>query len=500
MIRALGQATVCCLVAVAAFTSSVCAASAPERRGDDSIFGAPQNPAEDAANHNASPPPQKSEAESRDEAGLREGDGKEAFDTEAGEPTDPLKIGGKLDLRSFASALQGSRFLDTRLSAPSLVDGYFDARPNDHIRGMLVARLQYDPTLVAGGSPNAGQLTTYPTPASNPSVALDQLWIRFDIANTVFVTVGQQHVKWGVSHFWTPTDYLSPQLKDPLAVFDTRLGTSMVKFHLPWEAKGWNFYAMGLLDNAGPANVLGQFGGAFRAEVVVLKAEIGAGAVLQRGRKPRLAFDFSREVGPIDVYAELALKKGTESPLYRLAAPPASSFGGGPIDFSTLFAPYQPSQESVATSGGASWTFPYAVNDTATLGAEYFYNSLGYSTSALYPWLIFQGVYRPFYTGMHYGGVYLSLPAPGNWDKVTFNFSTLSNLSDHSYISRVDCFIRVLSRMQVEAFTAVHYGQPGGEFRFALNLPPLLVNGQAIPATQILPPLIDFGLALRIDI
>ena len=40
------------------------------------------------------------------------------------------------------------------------------------------------------------------------SAVVDQLWVRFDVERAAFVTAGRQHVKWGVGHFWNPTDYL----------------------------------------------------------------------------------------------------------------------------------------------------------------------------------------------------------------------------------------------------------------------------------------------------
>ena len=56
-------------------------------------------------------------------------------------------------------------------------------------------------------------------------MVLDQAWLAFDIAHTVFLTVGRQHVKWGVGALSTPTDFLASAPRDPLALFDARLGS-----------------------------------------------------------------------------------------------------------------------------------------------------------------------------------------------------------------------------------------------------------------------------------
>ncbi|MFP2934815.1 hypothetical protein ACLESO_58860, partial [Pyxidicoccus sp. 3LG] len=166
---------------------------------------------------------------------------KSAFDSDEA-VDDPLKIGGQFYLRGNVAATEGVSFGNTAFSAPTLVDGYFDARPTDRLRGFVVGRLTYDPT-------RATQTGDGVPP--NPRVLLDQAWLRFDLERTVFFTVGKQHVKWGTGQVWNPTDFLSPQRRDPLAFVDLRTGVSMLKVHVPWEARGWNFYAIGVLDDLG---------------------------------------------------------------------------------------------------------------------------------------------------------------------------------------------------------------------------------------------------------
>jgi hypothetical protein len=343
---------------------------------------------------------------------------------------------------------------------------------------------------------------------SNTRVLLDQAWLRFDIERTVFVTAGKQHVKWGTARFWNPTDFLSPQRRDPLAVFDARTGASMLKLHVPWEAKGWNFYAIGLLDNAGPANTLGRIGGATRAEMVLGEAELGLSAVLQRDRKPRVGVDLSTALGPLDVYAEAAFKKGTDAPLYRLSPDVSIQDLIGQLEgveinntqdlFNALnrlpVESYFPTGFTPQVTGGANYTFAYSENDNATVGVEYFYNSTGYETAIAYPYLIAQGAYQPFYVGKHYAALFGVLAGPGSWDKTTFILSTLGNISDKSFITRLDVSHRALSYMSVEASVSANYGKRGGEFRFAVDNP--LDGGTTlVPA-----PTLQVGAGLRISL
>ncbi|WP_257454081.1 hypothetical protein [Archangium lipolyticum] len=430
-----------------------------------------------------------------------------AFETEEA-VEDPLKIGGRFYLRAFTQGNEGVSFGNTSFSAPMLVDGYLDARPTDRLRGFVLGRLTFDPARREG----SGSLIPTGTSTSNitaaPQMLLDQAWLRFDVGRKLFITAGKQHVKWGTSRFWNPTDFLSPQRRDPLALLDTRTGATMLKVHVPWEDKGWNFYAIGLLDNAGPANTLGRIGGAARAEVVLGQTELGLDAVLQRGRKPRVGFDFSSALGPIDIYGELALKKGSDTPMYRV--PEGVSLGdllaqvqsgGVPPDLASLpIEAYYPDGYTPQVSGGATWTFAYSENDTATVGVEYFYNSTGYPTSLAYPYLIFQGQFQPFYLGQHYASVYALLAGPGSWDDTNFILSNLGNLSDRSFTTRLDVTHRALRYLSVEAFVAVNYGQKGGEFRFALDLPATRLGQQVMPPIVVAPPTVQAGVGLRIDI
>lgn len=483
-------------------------ADAP-RPDESSLFGdapaappAGQSAAATAAPETSSPTP-----ENRDAQALGGPAATNAFDTEEA-VEDPLKIGGRFYLRAFTQGNEGVSFGNTAFSAPMLVDGYFDARPTDRLRGFVLGRLTFDPTSKAG-STGLIPTSTSTNASIDPRVVLDQAWLRFDLEHKLFITAGKQHVKWGTSRFWNPTDFLTPQRRDPLALFDARTGATMLKVHVPWEARGWNFYAIGLLDNAGPANTLGRVGGAARAEVVVGHTEIGLDAVLQRGRKPRFGLDLSSGLGPIDIYGEVALKKGSDTPLYRL--PGDVSLGdllgqvqgntGGPPDIGALpIEAYYPEGYTPQVSGGATWTFAYSENDTATVGVEYFYNSTGYPTSLAYPYLILQGQFQPFYLGRHYAAVYALLAGPGSWDNTNFILSNLGNLSDRSFTTRLDVTHRALRYLSVEAFIAANYGQRGGEFRFALDLPSMRMGEQVTAPIVVAPPTLQAGVGLRIDL
>ena len=480
------------------------------RPDEDSLFGG--DTAADAPSGEAEPR-QPSLTEPAAPGGDRDSEAlggpatRNAFDSEEA-VDDPLKIGGQFYLRGNVAASEGVSFGDTRFSAPTLVDGYFDARPSDRLRGFVVGRLSYDPTL--SNAPTEGV-------PSNPRVLLDQAWLRFDVERTVFLTVGRQHVKWGTGQIWNPTDVLSPQRRDPLAFVDLRTGVSMVKLHVPWESRGWNFYGIAVVDDVGtdagavrdpsgstpqepgsePVNRLSRIGGALRAEVVLGPAEVGASALAQRGRKPRFGLDVSSGLGPIDVYGELGLKKGTDRPLYRI---PKGTTLEDIFQNGVEVESFVPEGLTPQVTGGANYSFPYGENDLATVGVEYFYNSTGYPSAIGYPYLLNQKAFQPLYVGRHYGAAYVFLDRPGPLERTAFNLFTLGNLSDRSFLSRLNVTHRVLTHLTVEAFGAVHYGRKGGEFRLGFTVPDVTINGQDIKSFTVAAPTFELGAGLRISL
>ena len=474
-------------------------APAPAPRPDEAAMfgGAPEAPADGGA---ASPAPAADVAPDRpvdrDVAQLTGPRLLSRFDTDE-EKSDPLKIGGTLYLRGQANVLFKEPFEKSGFQAPMLLDAYLDARPTDRVRGFALGRLRYDPTYVA---PSQSLLPGVPTIGAqgqaNPAVFLDQLWMRFDLFRTVFFTVGRQKAKWGSARLWTPTDFLNQQQRDPLQPFDLRLGINAVKVHVPIESLGWNFYGYGLLDNAGPANVLGNLGGALRAEFLIKQTEIGLGGVWVNHRRPRYAVDISSALGPIDVYGEAAFRDARDFRRFRLA---------GDADFANpagLFEEYRAEGLYVQATVGASFTFNYTDAQALTIGAEYFHNPPGYDSPVVYPWLLYQGDFNPLYLGRHYVGFFILAPGlPGDLDWVTLSLTGLLNASDPSGIVRLDAFLRVLSYLQVELFGSVNFGVKGGEFRFGIDLPPFpLPDGSETPRISSPYPAGSFGVGLRVAI
>jgi hypothetical protein len=521
--------------ALAALVALAAPARAQDRPSEDELFGAPPASTRPAPAQAPSTPPPTQDAgpgeRARTEAELfggKPGPG-QAPSPPSGvisrEREDWLKVGGLLQLQALVSAYQDTRPHDWPLSSPNLLDVYLDARPNDRVRGFVLGRLSYDPTVRSTGSGPGSGTTVSANPiglgtssTSNPGGVLDQLWVNFDLEHRAFVTAGRQHVKWGVGKFWNPTDYLHPVKRDPLATFDVRTGTTLVKLHVPWEKRGWNFYAVALLEDAAgdqnrAASQLGRVGGGGRAEIVLGGAELGLDGLVQDGHYPRWGVDLSGGLGDFDLYGEAALRTGGDGPRWRRASTPPP----GPLSEFVGWTPDDRRRLTPQLVAGGTWSWRYSDEDSLTVGAEYFYNDLGYDRPDVYPFLLAGAptlgsagavvqqdpqAFRAFYLGRHYGALNLFLPKPGSWNDTTIVATVLGNLSDHSYVARLDSSVLALTYLTVETFVAVHFGQKGGEFRLTLPadaaaLAQAQSGGASFPTGA---PIVDVGISLRVSL
>jgi hypothetical protein len=492
------------------------AAQSPTTAPASPVTGAPGSPSPAVSAPPAAAPASESAGGTARDQELLSGGNDAKFLSDYVAPENPLQIGGQLYLRMQTTASGGQAPADWSLSAPSLLDLYLDARPNPRVRAFILGRMSYDPTLPPntalpspgqmasnGAFTSAGSPTGFSTFSNTrgPATLLDQMWIRFDILDHVFITAGKQHVHWGTGRFWQPTDYLHQQKRNPLDVFDARPGTTMLKLNIPWEEKGWNFYGFLVAEDPNaPTPRIADVAGAFRVEAVVAGVELGADTYLRRGQKPRYGFDLSTGIWDFDVYGDVAVRPGGD---FLHEFPAEGTMPAGLYSFTGY---------ETQVVGGINYSRKYNDNDAWTAGIEYFYNHPGYDDASAYPALLqaafFSGdpsAFPFFYLGRQYGAVFLTLPAPYSWNYTTFTLSTLGNLSDESFITRLDYSVTVLTHLSVEAFAGVHYGHLGGEFRFQLPASVVAANQAAIsqfanPAQLTNYPVLDLGVALRLKI
>jgi hypothetical protein len=175
---------------------------------------------------------------------------------------------------------------------------------------------------------------------------------------------------------------------------------------------------------------------------------------------------------------------------------------------------------------GATYSVKYSDEDSVTFGAEYFYDRSGYDSPRIYPGLLaisslspvsqFQFAGQPapirnpyagqpnpftsFYLGRQYGGAYVSLPKPGSWNDTNFTLTGLGNLSDRSFIARLDHNVLLLTYLRLETYVAGHFGTREGEFRLGFTIPPSTIGGAPTQGFSTAPQVFEAGIALRVSL
>ena len=92
------------------------------------------------------------------------------------------------------------------------------------------------------------------------------------------------------------------------------------------------------------------------------------------------------------------------------------------------------------------------------------------------------------------------LPAPGRWNDTTFTLSVLGNLSDQSFVARLDHSVLLLTYLRLETFVAGHLGTPEGEFRAGFAVPAGTVGGAPFQGFSTPPAILDAGVAVRVSL
>jgi hypothetical protein len=373
------------------------------------------------------------------------------------EKQDPLAIGGRLYLRTNTRYFDDASFDEMPLNHSAQLFVYGDARPTDRLRAFVRTRFDHD--FIEPQAP-AQQMNAGNGGSNEQTRAqLDQLWLKFDVDRKVYVTIGQQPIRWGSARIWNPTDFVNAQRLDPLAIFDIRPGIPMFKLHMPLESSGTNLYAIAQVDGA---EKISDTGGVIRAEQTLPQSELSATMSVRKDQPLRLGLDYSVGVDVFELRVESAAIRGGNLHSWR---------GDFNPDLNNLMTPERVDLDwAFQSTVGLEWTIGYGDQESAYWTIEYFHNELGYSDSKLYPWLAFMGELSPLYLGRHYLATNIVLPRPGSFNDLTILSSGIWNLSDNTGIVRLDLQVQVLTRLSVFMYASTYLGNQG-EFRFNFELP-----------------------------
>ncbi len=385
---------------------------------------------------------------------------KNAF--ESGEQVeDPLKIGGQFYLQSIAGFVEATRFKDSSLRAPTLIDVYMDARPSERLRAMVVGRLSYDPTLPADATTTRlrlGRDPGQPGGAARPGVAAlrhraHRLRHRRQAAREVGHRVHLEPDRLPLPHPAQPAALLRPA---------------------------------GRLVDAEVPHPLGGEGLELLRDRPARQRRARGHARQARRRRPR--GDRARRVrarprrGVREGQAPTLRRRLLRGARARSTSTARRRSGSGATSRSTRRHPTLRTRSTLdqrrrelgarsfrrrTRSGfnpqvtvGGTWTIPYAENDTVIVGAEYFYNDARLRrTPTLYPVLIFNRPVQPVLRGQAPGRPLRRASGPGELGQDDRSPSSTWRTSPTSRSRRrLNVSVRVLSYLTLEAYGAVHFG------------------------------------------
>ncbi len=442
---------------LAAFSAAGLAHAQDQR--DEDIFGEGAKPAEPkAAEKNADAPSPSNTLERQAKALM-----------------DTMQIGGRLEVLANTSQAENQRFQEGSFTPTKTADIYFDTRPGDELRVFLRTRLSEQETRITNTT--TGDVTRLTTIRQD----LDELWFKWDLARSVFITYGKQHLKWGSGQIWNPTDFTAREVRDPFALFDRRLGQNLLKIHIPNEKMGFNYYAVVQFDDAERNEDIGL---ALRGEFAFLgMGELALTAQARSDAPQRLGVDVSSALGPIDVNVEAAFTKRQKRTFYR----------GGILEDEVIVlpTPYQDEDKTFKQiASGVRYAVKYSDDDSIYFGAEYFYNELGYDDRFAELYSLFTNQSQNLYAGRRYASGYIRLPTPGDWNKTSFYLTGLGNLTDKTSIGRLTGTWLVANYATFEAYVQRCFGEYG---ELCLKLPE---NLKEFGSTAGLDPSLQQALAL----
>lgn len=420
--------------------------------------------------------PTQAPAEEKKDAGATPS---HALDRQAKALMDTMQIGGRLEVRATSSQAENQRFQEGSFTPSKTADIYFDTRPGEDIRVFLRTRLSELETLTP--DPVTGELKR----GTDLQQDIDELWFKWDLARSVFITYGKQHLKWGSGQIWNPTDFTAREVRDPFDLFDRRLGQNLLKIHIPNEKMGFNYYAVVQFDDAERNEDLGL---ALRGEFAFLgTGELALTAQARSNAPQRLGVDVSSALGPIDVNVEAAFTKRQKRTFFR--------DGILEDEVIVLPTPYQDEDKTFKqVASGVRYAVKYSDDDSVYFGAEYFYNELGYEERFPELYSLFLRQSQNLYAGRRYVSGYVRLPNPGDWNKTSFYLTGLGNLSDKTSIARLTGTWLVANYATFEAWAQRCFGEYGElclkipenlkEYGTTAGLPPELQSALALMPTE----------------
>lgn len=294
------------------------------------------------------------------------------------------------------------------------------------------------------------------------TAALHELFVDVDHKDRAFFRIGKQTVTWGVGYFFSPADVINVGRINPEDPEAEREGPVAVRLHVPDGRTNW--YGFLLVDGGSGDGY--RVALAPKAEFVLGRSEVGVGLYYREDRAPRAMATLSTSVGPVALFGELVVSKGSDKRLVRETVPsPLNPWGVETyVDRETLF---------THVTAGARYTYSDPDGRFRTTGAaQLYYNGEGYDG----PFLEKHGLKLPVLAALgrlragdleNRGRLYGALLLTGSHQRlkdVGASVLWLGNLSDGSGVVTFSVDYSGWKYLKPSVSYGLLYGDPGSEW------------------------------------
>lgn len=331
-------------------------------------------------------------------------------------------IGGRANFSALILNGESQSAGESTVNTNGIVDLYFDANLEDDIRFFYQQKINQS----FNGS---SDLVTLVLSQLTESSDVDQLWLKFDVQDTYYITLGKQPTKLGAGFVWQPTDFLNNDRFNPLDLLDQRLGVSLLKVQIPLAEKNLNIYTIAQLNEV---DRLQDIGGMFRIEYLAEDGEYGFALSSKRDNSIRAGIDMSKGAGPVDLQMSLVQIHDDHSEFYEGEFRVEDNILTGPTSVDRT------SEWFTQFSVGVLNSRTVFDDKTLILNAEYFYNEAGYDDSDLLSFVIFSGIlpggagFDPLYYSTRYAAAGATLSGLGSSRDMTSTLLVINNLDDNT--------------------------------------------------------------------
>lgn len=366
--------------------------------------------------------------------------------------------------RNFVQGITGAE--DNALSNVMMGDFLVDVRLKKSFRAFVDLNLGY----LTAGTPvihNFTVLAPLPPPSTllvsenqTTLLAVKEIFVDFNAANTVYFRAGKQVLQWGTGYFWNPTDLINIEHKSFTNLTALREGVFGLRSDVVF-AREFHLYTF---LNLNALQDITDVAFAARSEFLVGAFEFGFSGWFKSGKIPVFGVDLTSPFfWNLNLTGEASLSWGDNQ--NKLDANGVSSYSIR-------------DQLVPKVDVGLSRTFDaFDVLDRISVIAEFFYNGAGYDDNmfqklgpiglaALQNFLT--GYFQPGYYGKYYGALFITVNQ-FIVSNMTLTLSGLANLSDTSGIAMVALAYDPVNNFELSLQLGSFLGPDNSEYTVSFN-------------------------------